>query len=367
MRIADKMTFDQVNRAITKNRSEISNLQNQAATQKRVTKPSDDPIAAARVLGERVDLRGNEQYVKNLNYAKGFLDFSEQSLSDLGDILVRAKELAISQASDASANPQTRRGVAEEIKQLRNHAIELGNRKLGERYIFGGYNTTQAPFDEHGAYRGDDGELKIHIDKDAFLAMNVPGSFVFEGKGISKDGFTRHPSIQAKTVEELQTQKGERPQEFNPESSGPETRGPASVRISEASAKTVNPEFNGEESSANKLPEGINIFDSLKKLELALMTNDKAGVQDSLDMMDDGLQQVIVARSALGSRVSTIDNSLNAASAHIVDNKQTISQLEDADAFEVISDMNKTESALQAALQTSGKLLQKSLMDFVQI
>ena len=40
MRIADKMAFEQVNSNIGKNRGHMSELQNQAATQKRVTKPS---------------------------------------------------------------------------------------------------------------------------------------------------------------------------------------------------------------------------------------------------------------------------------------------------------------------------------------
>src|SRR5688500_8729498 len=99
MRVADKMAYDQVNRSISKNRSEMSTLQNQAATQKRVNKPSDDPVAASRVLFSRVEQRGQEQFIKNLNYAKGFLDYSEQSLGEIGELLVRAKELAIAQAS----------------------------------------------------------------------------------------------------------------------------------------------------------------------------------------------------------------------------------------------------------------------------
>ena len=49
MRIADKMQFSQINQNVQKNRAEMSDLQNQAATQKRITKPSDDPLAASRV------------------------------------------------------------------------------------------------------------------------------------------------------------------------------------------------------------------------------------------------------------------------------------------------------------------------------
>lgn len=207
MRVADKMAYDQVNRAISKNRSEMANLQNQAATQKRVTKPSDDPVSASRVLGSRIELRGSEQYIKNLNYAKGFLDFTEQSLGELTEIFVRAKELAISQASDASSSAQTRRVVAEEIKQLLNQAVQVSNRKLGERFIFGGFKTTESPFDERGNYLGDLGEMKIHVDKDSFLPMNIPGAVVFHGKGLSREGFTNKNISQAKSVEQLRQQR----------------------------------------------------------------------------------------------------------------------------------------------------------------
>ena len=75
MRISDNMTFDQVKDNIGKNRSDMADLQNKAATQKRVTKPSDDPVAASRVLATRIDLKGQSQYLKNINYAKSFLEY----------------------------------------------------------------------------------------------------------------------------------------------------------------------------------------------------------------------------------------------------------------------------------------------------
>src|ERR1700754_3012447 len=117
MRIADKMAFEQVNSNVGKNRKQMSELQNQAATQKRVTKPSDDPLAASRVLGNRTDLQSNQQFAKSLNYAKSFLEMTDQSLSDLSEVLVRAKELAIGQANDGTGNEETRRVVATEVEQ----------------------------------------------------------------------------------------------------------------------------------------------------------------------------------------------------------------------------------------------------------
>ena len=72
MRVSDKMRIDQVNKNINKNRTEMSDLQSQAATLKRVTKPSDDAIAAARVLAARVEDKGFGQFIKNIFNAKSF-------------------------------------------------------------------------------------------------------------------------------------------------------------------------------------------------------------------------------------------------------------------------------------------------------
>ena len=61
MRVADKMNHSQVVGNLQKNRSELSKFQNQAALQKRITKPSDDPLGAARILEARTELQGFEQ------------------------------------------------------------------------------------------------------------------------------------------------------------------------------------------------------------------------------------------------------------------------------------------------------------------
>src|SRR5690606_11787867 len=145
-------------------------LQNQAATQKRINKPSDDPLASARVLAARTEERGNTQFIKNINNARSFLEFSDQSLSELGDILVRATELAISQSNDASGNEETRLVTASEIDQIYNQSVQIGNRKLGERYIFGGFKTQTRPFTPDGAYEGDDSDMKIQTQKDSYVA-----------------------------------------------------------------------------------------------------------------------------------------------------------------------------------------------------
>lgn len=360
MRIADKMQFNQVNQNVQKNRTEMADLQNQAATQKRITKPSDDPLASARVLAARTEERGNQQYIKNINQAKAFLEFSDQSLGELTEILVRAKELSVSQASDASGNAESRAVTAAEVEQIYNQAIQIGNRKLGERYVFGGFKTQTRPFDQEGSYYGDDGDIKIQINKDSFVAMNAPGSKVFLGKGLGGDGIVR-PRYDTPTdvpgLREFQAEEAEREQRNQEvEEDRVLTRGPAST---DARASISKKDPVGEEP-------GVNIFASLKGLETSLRTNDKEGIQEALDILDQAISQVVLARSEVGSRVMSVGGSLDSLQKAIVDNKVLASQLEDADVFQVMSDINRSDSTLRATLETSGKLIQTSLLDFLK-
>lgn len=358
MRVADKMAFEQVKSNIAKNRTQMAELQNEAATQMRVTKPSDDPLAASRVLTAKQDLSDNKQFSKSLGYAKSFLDYTDESLADISDALMRTKELALGQANDASSNPDSRRAVATEVDQLYDQLVQIGNRKLGDRFIFGGYRTQKSPFKTNGSYSGDMGEMMIHVDKDSFVPMNIPGAIVFLGQGISKDGATVPAPEQARTIEQWDQEKWRQMQKSAmPNSSeipqGQDLRGPASVK-------------GGSAPEALQDGGGVNIFDVLKDLSISLRTDDKKGIQDSLDRLDQSLSQVVLTRAQVGSRSTALENFISTMGKAKVDDKVAISNLQDADIFSTVSDINKTQSTLQATLQTSGKLIQPSLLDFLR-
>jgi flagellar hook-associated protein 3 FlgL len=361
MRIADKMGYNQVTGNLQKNRSDMADLQNQAATQKRITKPSDDPSAAARVLNARTDERGSKQFVKNINVARSFLEFTDQSLAEMTEALTRAKELAIAQSNDAAASPDSRRAVAAEVEQLYNQAVQIGNRKLGERYIFGGYRTTTQPFDISGEYHGDDGNMKVQINKDAFVGMNISGDKVFLGKGLGSDGLVRSSGEVPRDAHELmqyeQKDMQRRQQMQQMENQPVELRAPASVEGRDGAAvhSVEDPE-----------QKGVDILKSLKDFQIALTTNDKEEIQNAIDTMDQAITQVVNIRAQVGSRVSSLNAATDSLQKAIVDSKTHASQLEDADLFEVVSDINKTDSTLKATLETSSKVTNLSLLDFLK-
>lgn len=360
MRVTDKMGYTQVTTNIQKNRSEMADLQNQASTQKRINKPSDDPTASARVLTSRTEERGGLQFLKNINIARSFLEYTDQSLSELAESLMRAKELAIQQASDAGSSADTRKVVASEVEQIHHQAVQIGNRKLAERYIFGGYKTNAAPFDTTGEYAGDNGSMKVQINKDAFVEMNISGDKVFLGQGLGDDGLVKNQAKVPKDRAELVEQKNEEiryRQELEEKREGPlPLRGPATESRPDKTFTSVD----GPDAR------GTNILKVLKDFEIALKVNDKDELQAAIDNLDLAIGQVVSTRSQVGSRISALNSGQDSLQKANLDNKATASQLEDADIYQVVSDMNKTDSTLRASLETASKVSNMSLLDFLK-
>lgn len=338
----------------------MMDLQNQAATQRRINKPSDDPLAMTRVLASRTEEKTNNQFVKNINQAKSFLEFTDQSLNEMNELLVRAKELALSQSNDASANAESRLMTSKEIEQIYNQSVQIANRKLGERYIFSGFKTQNIPFDLTGQYSGDDGDLKVQTQKEQFLSINLPGSKVFLGEGLAPDGTVRPGQLSPLTIEDLEKVKQKETQSKELKAEEKESaimlRGPASLNSPRSMSKT----------DPSTESNGVNVFQVLKGLEISLKTDDKIGIQESLDLLDQSISQIILGRSEVGSRISAVNGSTETLQKAIVDNKMLASQMEDVDVFKLVSDINRSDSALKATLDTSGKMIQPSLLDFLK-
>lgn len=356
MRVSDSMNYAKTQSALEKNRSEMSDLQTQAASQKRVNKPSDDPVGTTKLLSSRTDQKGIEQYLKNLDFAQTFLNFTDQSLEEVTNALIRAKELALSQANDPSSSEVTRKAVATEIRQLYSQTLQVANRKLGNRYIFGGYNTAQTPFKTDGTYNGDRGEMMIEINKGAYVGMNLPGDMVFLGRDAKTSGVLNSTPTGLNELDKTQSLEL-REQEKNKNQDLGSIRAPASM-----GAATKSSDF-GEMST---FLEGENIFKVLANLETGMVTNDKAAIQDSLDGIDSAMDQIVHARARVGSRVMNLQNTVDSLEKSKVDEISKQSSIEDVDSFKIFSELGQNENTLKATMTTSAKILQPSLLDFLR-
>ncbi len=359
MRITDKMSNSQALKNIQKNRSELSQLQNQAATGKKLNTPSEDPVAAVKILSGRTDLKNTDQFEKNISAAKIFLDTTEATLAQLGEAIIRTKELALQGSSDTVGESQ-RAMIGSEVAQISNSILEMANRRMGERFLFGGFKTQSTPFNKDGQYQGDDGEIKIQNQQGSFVAMNLTGDRVFLGHAIGKDDYIRQPELVPDSTDQLQQYKiSEADREFQNNqklADQVETRGPASVGHIQSLGK-VDPITGGE---------GLNIFSLMRSLDVALKTNDKLAIQDALEPLDQVLSQISLVRAEVGGRINQLNVTTDVLQKTNLDNKTAVSQLEDADLFQTMSELSRSDTALKATLETSSKIMTKSLLDFLR-
>lgn len=351
MRISNSMNYGQAKSNISKNRNEMYELQNQAASMKRITKPSDDAVGTTRMLAIRTEKNNNDQFLKGLEMAKTFLNYSETALGQVTDLLVKAKELAISQSSEASSNATTRMATATEVEQMYNDLVNIGNRKFGDRFIFGGYKTMTNPFDSKGNYLGDDGEIKVEVTKGILTAINVPGDKIFHGRDNSL-GTVPESRRGANTPNYPIPEKKEEIQI--------DARGPASIEAlqdEEAKKEKVDPTLSSS---------GESVFGAMRSLLTGLKANDTVAIQETLERLDTAIDQVVMYRAEVGSRIQSLDNTFEALGKGKVDNAALLSSIEDADPFNVFTDITKNENVLKATLETSGKLMTPSLLDFLK-
>lgn len=367
MRVSDKMNQNQLMNNIQKNRSELNNLQNQASTMKRINKPSDDPIGAAQTLRIRTENKNLEQFDRNILFAKTFLENSESTLAQLGEVVIRAKELAMQGATDTNGG-LPRAMISEEVSQMYHAVVEMSNRRVGDRYMFGGYQTLEAPFNKDGEYFGDNGQIQIQNQKGQFLPMNLNGAQVFLGEDLSYDSAVKVQTEVPHTVEELRLYKVaedlkdtqmelKRQEEY-------EARGPASIgRVQRVDGAGAN-----DGAAPNPILEktGVNIFSIMSTLETALRSNDKIGVQSVLEPLDKALNQINLARADVGGRLNQMSANSDSIQKTVIENKAQNSLIEDADLFQVMTDLNKSDTALKATLESSNKVLNQSLLDFLR-
>ena len=126
--------------------SNMSKLQEQISTGKKINRPSDDPAGARKILSLRSEDLRLDQYASNIKTATQSLDFNASVLQSTSDILQRITELTMQGVGDAT-DQHGKKIIANEINQLLETVLQSGNAKRLGRYTFGGTETTTVPFE----------------------------------------------------------------------------------------------------------------------------------------------------------------------------------------------------------------------------
>ena len=146
MRISTANAFDNGIDTLSRRQAEITDLQGQLTTGKRISRASDDPAAAARAERAMASIGRSETSQRAVDASKVLMTQTESNLGDAGSLLQRARELVVS-AGNPSYSDADRASIANELQSLRDQLFSIANQSDGTgTYLFGGQGATQKPF-----------------------------------------------------------------------------------------------------------------------------------------------------------------------------------------------------------------------------
>jgi flagellar hook-associated protein 3 FlgL len=111
---------------------------------------------------------------------------------------------------------------------------------------------------------------------------------------------------------------------------------------------------------------GDTVFDHLSALSTALRAGDSAGIQAGITNLNSDLDRLTTAHAEVGTRAARVDAATQAAADTELKLKSSLSDVENADLPKVIVDLKLQETAYQAALAATSRVMQPSLLDFLR-
>ena len=172
---------------VQRSTSNLSKLQEQISTGKKVNRPSDAPAGARMILSLRSETFRLDQYASNVRTATQTLNFNSSTLQSTANVLQRIQELTMQGINDTT-DSDGRKAIASEINQLVESILQNANSTRLGRYVFAGTKTKTVPFDasrnSNGdissiTYNGNREKIEYLVGASATVQVNQAGNEVF--------------------------------------------------------------------------------------------------------------------------------------------------------------------------------------------
>ena len=141
MRITNKIMQRNNLSNINTNKIYQDRLSNQMSTEKKINRPSDDPVVAIRALRLRSSVTEVTQYYsKNIPDAKSWLSVTEDALHNLTEVITDMI-YQCTKGSEGDLTTEDRQIILEQLKALADEVYKTGDADYAGRYVFTGYRT----------------------------------------------------------------------------------------------------------------------------------------------------------------------------------------------------------------------------------
>ena len=404
MRVTQTTIYQNINQNISGITEQLKNVNEQIASSKRINKPSDDPLGLTHALNLKEVLSQINQYGTNINHGQAWLQATESALQSAQDLITRAKTLA-NQMSTETYNATERANAAQEVENITEQLVQLGNTQVNGRYIFSGDKDRTAAYDlnlsihpaaagsgNNAAYTGtatSSGTYTGLYSKSYVVQITTGGAVGAAQYKVSEDGGVTWGPDNAFTTSTTPTNIYD---SINSREVPPNQG--AQIAFTNSGALTVGDRFtvevnqyNGDSDETNviigpsaQLKINVagdtafgqagdtthNLFDILAGLKNSLQNNVTSGVQTALAQLGNAQDNNTSNLADVGSRLNRIDVNKNMLSDLEGNNTTRLSGIEDLDITKASLELNSKQMIFQAALYSAAKVTELSLLNYMK-
>src|SRR6185436_12585512 len=146
IRISTANAFNTGIATLQRRQGDLTDAQQQLTSGKRISRLSDDPVAAARAERARAAQARSDADQRAIDASRATVQQIESAFGDANDLVQQARELLVA-AGNTSYGPQERQGLAQQLAAIRSQLLQVANRGDGAGgYLFSGQGVTAPPF-----------------------------------------------------------------------------------------------------------------------------------------------------------------------------------------------------------------------------
>jgi|WetSurMetagenome_2_1015567.scaffolds.fasta_scaffold128458_1 flagellin-like hook-associated protein FlgL len=359
MRITSFMIFSRFNSSLQRNMEDYARLNEQLTSGKRINKPSDDVTGAVNSIGYKLSISANEQYSRNIDEANIQLDFTGKIMSSVTDSLVKLNSLA---SMGNNAQSQDKRDLySKQAADWRDYFLSLSNSRLGSRFVFSGYRTDQKAFVYNAVtgrydYQGDNGESRAPIDEEATVAMNFQGSKAFSfalSEPLPTELSDGTPVQYAQAADPV---TGVNTVTVSIGNAGDPDYDTFSFSNYMDVANTMSYAWQYQNTDGSDLNADPAVGEQMAMHRIAALAKP----------IDDARIWSLNIQSEAGSRQVLLNDQSKRLDSSTLTYQNSLTKTEDADMDETATEIIKSQTALQALLQSASRILSQSLLDFLK-
>ncbi|OOM77918.1 flagellin 2 [Clostridium puniceum] len=379
-----------------RNLGKMSTLQNQLSSGNVIKRASENPYTATRIMQLNSEISANKQYNSNIKDTSNWLDTTDTALSQAGNVLSRIRELMVKAGNGAYGKDEIstiKDEVVEKVKQLGT----ILNSSFDGDYIFGGTKSNSKPI-----IVSDDGTISYADKNGNALPCKSDGTKItsttktatkIEQVGTDiKISYTNTvaPATGTDTVSTIKSAgppvvlftNSELETELNtawPGAGSDLFSSLTDMKQIDTSLKAeisqgVEVEYNKTATDILEFTDpntgaSINVSDVLNDIIDNLTTASSTSLStltgSNLTQMDAITKNLLMCRASVGAMQNRMDSAADNNEEQNYNMTSILSEVGDVDFTEKTMEYSVAQTVYTATLQTSAKVLTKTLLDYL--